>query len=111
MKHFASVGSTEFVSALTKSAIKYGSRRGGPGAFGAQLTSSARKSSLQRDECDRPAERHSRRGLRTSQASIHTNNEIPSYTAIRKAAEEEQSSIELFQKQPPSYRKMIGWWI
>ena len=47
-------GSTEFGRALTKSVTKFGSRHGDAAAFGAPSISSAPRSSLGKNKCDRP---------------------------------------------------------
>src|SRR5262245_40668580 len=53
IKPSASAGSTEFGNALTKSATKFASRRGGAAAFGARSISNELKSSLGKNRCDR----------------------------------------------------------
>ena len=92
IKRSASVGSTEFGSALTKLVTKFGSRHGGAEAFGARSISSAPRSSLGRNKSVRGADReHIRQKFIRA-----TNHRIE--RAVCDVPEEEQSSLELFRK-------------
>jgi uncharacterized protein YdeI (YjbR/CyaY-like superfamily) len=101
-----------FENASTRSVTGFGLRRGGAAAFGARSTSSGLKE-LTKEKRMLPA------GLKAFAARIQNKSGIYSYEQRRAELEEpynsrfrrNRSAWDFFQAQPPSYRKMLSWYV